>query len=198
MAKNDIYAAIAVLSSNLPANFPSSIKGVSINKDRPSAGEVRRFGRKAFVLPIILAMVLLPIAAFFLWYAIEFGFRSSEEYRNFVIFPCLIVVVAAVLITVIVAVVRTRFAARVNRVVGSGQRVRAKVIELSHVTKYAATTRSSGGPIMLAVLYEYQNLDGKIVRVRVRFRLAEEHRFYEGKEIELIVDQRDKLNIMLI
>jgi len=197
MLKNDVYAAIAVKSSGLPANFPSTIKGVSINKDRPVKGEVRRFGSAAFVLPIILALILIPLAAVSLYFTIEFGFKSSQDYRNFVIFPGLIVVIASVLITGIVAAVRICFVKNVKKLANDGQKIQAKVIKLSHDTKYAVTPRHNGGPTMLAVLYEYQNIKNKTLQVKVKFPLSQEHRFFVDKEFTIIASENEKLNLFL-
>jgi len=204
MTKNNIYAAIAVQKSGFSSmpltsgDTPAkSLYNNIMTRDRPSKGETRRFGRAAFALPIILVLTLLPLAGAALYYVIEFGFRSNQDYRNFIIIPGLIVGIAGILIVVIVLIVRIRFAGKVRQLLHSGTKIKAKVIDAYQRTKYSPTTRSSGGPIVLNVIYEYQSAHDKTARVSVFFPLKEASYFFVDKELVIMASHDDKLNIML-
>ena len=193
----DIHAAIAVQTANVLTNFPSEIRGVSIKTNRPSKGEIRKFGMTAFILPILVAAILLPIVAFFLIIANIFIPTNSQQEENIVFVFTIILPLISVLIVAIIFLYRGRFSAKVKRVVNEGQRTIAKIIEVSRGTKYAATTRSSGGKIVLIIVYEYQNTQAMTKQVKVKFPLEQESYFYKDKELNIIASHDDKLNIII-
>jgi len=205
MTKKEIYAAIAIQANSFPVVASQGFGGESarnlynnivniVAKDRASSGESRKFGK---ILPIILALTLLPLAIGLIYVAIVFGFGTQEDYRNFVIFPTLITAIALILVVVIAALVRIRFVKKINSLLTSGQKITAKVVDISERKKYAATTIHDGGPLMLQILYEYQNAHGKIMRIKIKLPLSDQENFWIDKEFDIIASDDNTINLIL-
>jgi len=197
ITNKEIHAAIAVQTANVLTNFPSEIRGVPIKTNRPSKGEARKFGMRAFILPVLVAVILLPLVAVFLIIANILIPTNSQQEENIIFVFTIILPIISVLIVAIIFLYRGRFSAKVKRVVNEGQRTRARIIEVSRDTKYAATTRSSGGKIVLVIVYEYQNSQATTKQVKVKFPLEQENYFYKDRELNIIASHDDKLNIII-
>jgi|GEM_PF-1767059 len=223
ITKKDIYKIVAIPSSSSAHNFgaladnyrlqkemagesigkyaAASLDYISKNQTKGQSGESKSLKLVGYWFPIFISSLLLLLAGVFLFLGIHFGLVPRIEGWEFVFYTLLILAIASIIAAFILGMVYARFTKKFNKTIEDNQKVVAKITGIMHGTKYAATTRNSGGPLVIIITYEYnspynQN-NSKPIKVNVKFPKKDESNFHIDKEFPLLISKDDRLHLFL-